>query len=77
VLASRVGGAPEAVWEGETAMLVAPGDVDAWSKALEALPAQAETLRKGARRRGAEVRARHAPERWAELTARYYREVAR
>lgn len=77
VLASRVGGVPEAVWEGETAMLVAPGDVDAWSKALEALPAQAETLRKGARRRGAEVRARHAPERWAELTARYYREVAR
>lgn len=77
VLASRVGGVPEAVWEGETAILVAPGDVEAWSKALEALPAQAETLRHGARRRGAEVRARHAPERWAELTARYYREAAR
>ena len=77
VLASRVGGVPEAVWEGETAMLVAPGDVDAWSRALEALPAQTETLRIGARRRGAEVRARHAPERWAELTAQHYREVAR
>lgn len=77
VLASRVGGVPEAVWEGETAILVAPGDVEAWSKALEALPAQTEALRKGARRRGAEVRARHAPERWAELTARHYREVAR
>ncbi len=77
VLASRVGGVPEAVWEGETAMLIPPGDVDAWSKALEALPSQTETLRNGARRRGAEVRARHAPERWAELTTRHYREVAR
>ena len=76
VLASRVGGVPEAVWEGETAVLVAPGDVDAWSKALEALPMQTASLRDGARRRGAEVRARHAPERWAELTTRHYREVA-
>jgi hypothetical protein len=41
------------------------------------LPAQAETLRNGARRRGAETRARHAPERWAELTTRHYREVAK
>lgn len=77
VLASRVGGVPEAVWEGETAMLIAPGDVDDWSEALEALPAQAETLRNGARRRGAEIRARHAPERWAERTTRHYREVAK
>lgn len=76
VLASRVGGVPEAVWEGETALLVTPGDVDAWSKALEALPSQVGKLRDGARHRGAEVRARHAPERWAELTMRYYDEVA-
>jgi len=76
VLASRVGGVPEAVWEGETAVLVAPGDVDAWSRALEALPRQTKMLREGARRRGAEVRARHAPERWAELTTKHYQEVA-
>jgi len=77
VLASRVGGVPEVVWEGETAVLVAPGDVDAWSRALEALPRQTDMLQAGARRRGAEVRARHAPERWAELTTQHYREVAR
>ncbi|MBT8451121.1 MAG: glycosyltransferase [Deltaproteobacteria bacterium] len=77
VLASRVGGVPEAVWEGETAVLIAPGEVDEWVNALEAFPAQAETLRNGARRRGAEIRARHAPERWAERTTRHYREVAK
>lgn len=77
VLASRVGGVPEAVWESETAILVAPGDVDAWSRALEALPMQLERLRDGARRRGRELRARHAPERWADVTTQHYREVAK
>ena len=77
VLASRVGGVPEAVWEDETAVLVAPGDADAWSRALQALPTQIGALRDGARRRGAEVRARHAPERWAELTTQHYHEIAR
>jgi len=76
VLASRVGGVPEVVWEGETAMLVPPGDVNAWSKLLEDLPARRARLREGARRRGAEVRARHAPERWAELTLGHYEELA-
>lgn len=77
VLASRVGGVPEAVWEGETAVLLPPGDIEAWSKALEALPGQADQLRRAARRRAPEVRARHAPERWAELTTQHYCEVAR
>lgn len=76
VLASRVGGVPEAVWEGETAVLLAPGDIEAWSKALEALPGQTDQLQKAARRRAPEVRARHAPKRWAELTSQYYCEVA-
>lgn len=77
VLASRVGGVPEAVWDGESALLVAPADVEAWSKALEDLPSEIETLREGARRRGPEVRERHSPERWAELTTQHYHEVAR
>jgi glycosyltransferase involved in cell wall biosynthesis len=77
IVASRVGGVPEAVWEGETALLVTPGDVDAWSKALELLLSQDAALRAGAERHGAEVRARHAPERWAQRTETYYREVAR
>jgi glycosyltransferase involved in cell wall biosynthesis len=77
VVASRVGGVPEAVWEGESAMLVEPGDIKAWSSALEALPEEAERLRQGARERAPEIRARHAPERWAELTTQHYREVVR
>jgi len=76
VVASRVGGVPEAVWEGETALLVTPGDVDAWSNALERLVSQDATLRAGAQRRGVETRARHAPARWAELTGAHYRETA-
>ena len=75
VLASRVGGVPEVVWESETAVLVPPGDVAAWSKLLEDLPARCPALRRGARRRGAEVRARYAPTRWAELTVAHYREL--
>ncbi len=77
VVASRVGGVPEAVWEDETAILVAPGDVDAWARALQELPSRLEVLRQGARRRGAEVRERHAPERWAELMLEEYREVTK
>lgn len=77
VVASRVGGVPEAVWEDETAMLVTPGDIGAWSNALRSWPERATTLRQAARERAAEVRARHAPDRWADLTTRHYREVAR
>ena len=77
VLASRVGGVPEAVQEGETAVLIAPGDVQGWSRALAALPAQGDALRKAAQRRAPEIRARHAPARWAELTTQHYCEVAR
>lgn len=77
IVASRVGGVPETVWEGETAILVEPGDVAAWTTALQILLDRAEHLRKGAERRGAEVRARHAPERWAELTSACYREAAK
>lgn len=35
VIASRVGGIPETVQDGETGLLVAPGDVDAWADALQ------------------------------------------
>lgn len=77
VVASRVGGVPEAVWEGENAVLVEPGNIEAWSDALETLPDEARRLRDAASKRAPEVRARYAPERWAELTAMHYQEVAR
>lgn len=75
VLASRVGGVPEAVWEGENAVLVRAEDVSAWSNALEALPEQVVELQAGARRRAPEVRARHAPSEWAARTASAYSEI--
>lgn len=77
VLASRVGGVPEAVWEGENGVLVEVGNIDAWSSALATLPERIETLRDGARRRAAEVRARHAPERWAAVTTAHYKQLAK
>ena len=77
VVASRVGGIPETVWEGETAMLVAPGDVEAWVEALCALPSKMAALRAGAHRRGAEIRDRHSPKQWARLTAAHYDELVR
>lgn len=77
VIASRVGGVPEAVWEGENAILVEPGDIEAWARALRSLPEQLEMLREGARRRGSEVRARHAPERWALLMMEHYRDATK
>jgi len=77
VIASRVGGVPEAVWEGENAILVEPGDIETWARALRSLPEQSQMLREGARRRGSEVRARHAPERWALLMMEHYREATK
>ena len=77
VLASRVGGVPEAVWEGETGLLLPPGDVAAWETALVRWHHDHNNLRIGARRRAAEIRARHSPQRWAQLTTEHYRELAR
>jgi glycosyltransferase involved in cell wall biosynthesis len=52
VLASRLGGLPELVHDGETGVLLPPGDVAAWSEALRAAVAAPEALRAyGARAR--------------------------
>ncbi len=79
ILASRVGGIPEIVWENENALLVPPGDVKAWADALLAFRRRADDLRQGARRRAPEIRERHAPAKWARDTLSFYdeaREVA-
>lgn len=47
VIASRVGGLPEAVVEGTTGVLVPPGDVSAWRAAVESLLDDRESERMG------------------------------
>jgi glycogen synthase len=44
-VATRVGGIPEAVDDGETGLLVAPGDVEALTRAIQKLLANAELRR--------------------------------
>jgi len=54
VVASRVGGLPEAVAEGETGLLVPPGDAEALARAVEELaasPERAQALGSAGRRR--------------------------
>jgi len=46
VIASRAGGIPEAIVEGETGLLVPPGDVPALEKAIEALAGSPELAKK-------------------------------
>ena len=74
VLASRIGGIPEAVAEGVTAALLPPGDAGAWADALVALAAEPERRRRMGEAGPALVRARFAApvvaERFRELLAR-------
>lgn len=66
VVASRVGGIPEVVLEGETGLLVPPGDVHALADALERLVADPE-LRA---RLGAAARQRATAYSWPSLSRR-------
>jgi glycosyltransferase involved in cell wall biosynthesis len=61
VLASRRGGLPEAVQDGESGMLIAPGATEEWIAAVERLADERESVRlgEGALRRWSE---RHRPE---------------
>jgi glycosyltransferase involved in cell wall biosynthesis len=72
VVASAHGGLPEIVRDGETGVLVAPGDAGALAEALAELrddPARRERLGAAAR---ADVRARFAPERLLERVQALY-----
>jgi glycosyltransferase involved in cell wall biosynthesis len=53
-VATRVGGVPDAVVEGETGLLVAPGDPEALALALTAARGDAERLGATGRRRAEE-----------------------
>jgi glycogen(starch) synthase len=73
VVASDVGGIPEIVRDGETGLLVPPGDVDALARALDRLvadPALRSRLAEGARDRSQAYSWPHLAERVADLYAR-------
>jgi len=60
VIASRIGGIPDIVIDGETGLLVTPGDVDSLSEAIEKLllnPEMRERFGEAGRRRGLEFQA--------------------
>jgi glycosyltransferase involved in cell wall biosynthesis len=48
VLASRIGGLPEVVRDGESGMLLSPSDPDEWAAAVERLSVDSESVRLGA-----------------------------
>jgi glycosyltransferase involved in cell wall biosynthesis len=76
VVSTRVGGVPDLVEEGRTALLTAPGDVAATAAALERLLRHPqECAQMGALGR-AFAREHYAVERVAEATERVYRTVA-
>lgn len=75
VVASAVGGIPEAVSDGETGLLVPPGNAPALAAALESLAQSAELRRRmGVAGRQA-YEARFRIERQAKATLQIYREV--
>ena len=75
MVASRVGGIPEVVVDGETGRLVEPGDVAALGQALRetlADPARARRMGEAGRRR---VEAQFSWDRIAERTMTVYRDA--
>lgn len=77
VVASRVGGIPEVVADGETGLLVPPEDAGALAAAIRRLledPVTARRMGEAGRQRVAE---RYSAERTANLTASLYEELTR
>lgn len=72
VIASRVGGVPELVRDGETGRLVTPGDVDALRAALDEVIASYDRFAEAARAHAAALRAEYGVQRWADETLALY-----
>jgi glycosyltransferase involved in cell wall biosynthesis len=76
VIASRVGGVPEIVRDGDTGLLVPPGDSAKLAQALLALLRQPALRQELGARGGALVAQRFSIERVSALTEALYRELA-
>jgi glycosyltransferase involved in cell wall biosynthesis len=76
VVATRVGGVPEIVTHGESALLVAPHDPRAMAEAIAAIFADAGLAERLAASARASVAARHSPEARLRSLAEIYRELA-
>lgn len=71
IVASAVGGIPEAL-ASDAGILAPPGDVGAWSRALDRLRAELPALTRAARDNAPAVRERFSPARWAAQTRDLY-----
>ena len=75
VVATAVGGIPEMVTHGESAMLVKPGDCEAMTNAIAALLSDGELARRLAARAREIVLERHAPEARVRRLVEIYRRL--
>jgi glycosyltransferase involved in cell wall biosynthesis len=76
VVATAVGGIPEMVTHGESALLVEPGDCEAMTNAIAALLNDGDLARRLAARAREIVLERHAPEARARRLVEIYRRLA-
>jgi glycosyltransferase involved in cell wall biosynthesis len=75
VVATRVGGVPELVVDGETGLIVEPEDAAALAEALDSLAAHPARRRELGRRGRARVLEEFTPERMAHRTVALYRDL--
>ena len=75
VVASRVGGIPQLVRDGDNGLLVPPGDAPALAAALTRMRDQLGAFRARAVAGAASVRDAYSPVRWAERTLALYRGI--
>jgi glycosyltransferase involved in cell wall biosynthesis len=75
VVATRVGGVPELVVDGETGLIVEPEDPAALAEALDSLAAEPVRRRELGRRGRARVLDEFTPERMAQRTVALYRDL--
>lgn len=75
VIASRVGGLPEVVVEGETGVLIPPGDADALAKTLDAMAAEPDRAWQMGQAGRKRVEARFSLDRMLDRLAALYLDV--